>query len=361
MKILLFTMDYAPFKGGVAEYYANLVKYWPNKGEINVLNNNDNRFFRRRGPVKWLPALRMFWSELKRGNFEQVIVGQILPLGTIVWLVSKIRPLKYTVVIHGMDINCAQHTEKKRWLAKKILYGAKCIICNSEFTRGLVEEFLPPVDEKLRVVYPGVVQPVYSVENSGRNFPGSERDFVIFSLGRLVKRKGFDQVIKVMPWLYKNIPNIKYYIAGEGPDEEYLKTLKGSLKPAVRDRVEFLGRIDDEEKWYWLRRCQIFAMPDRNRGGDVEGFGIVFLEASLSGKPVIGGNESGAVEAIDDYDTGILVDGSSPDDIKETIFHLYTDIELRDRLGEEGMKRALEQFNWNTQAKLFRSILDKND
>src|SRR5207245_756550 len=119
------------------------------------------------------------------------------------------------------------------------------------------------------------------------------RDQIILSVGNLVRRKGHDTVLRALPPLIKRIPNVTYLIAGDGPYRYELETLAMDL--GVRERVLFLGRPTDEELPSIYSLCDVFAMPSREQTElcDVEGFGIVFLEASACRKPVIGGRSGG--------------------------------------------------------------------
>jgi len=114
------------------------------------------------------------------------------------------------------------------------------------------------------------------------------------------------------------------------------------------DKVKaiFLGKITDEEKWAWMDLCDIFIMPSRNIDDDFEGFGIVYLEANLSGKPVIAGDTGGVRDAVQNGVSGLLVDPENVDEIANAIIKLSKDKELIKKLGEQGRERAIREFNW---------------
>ena len=131
----------------------------------------------------------------------------------------------------------------------------------------------------------------------------------------------------------------------------YLKNLAKN-----NSHVKFLGAIDDAEKDLWLKNCDIFIMPSRDINGDVEGFGIVYLEAALAGKPVIAGRSGGVSDAVVDYETGILVEPDNVDSIEDAIQELYRNFDLRQELGDNAMKRAISSFSWKGQAGKFFEI-----
>ena len=417
MKVILFTLEYPPFKGGVAEYYRGLKENWLEPDEISVLTCHceersdaaiptperqtrdrhvvasapprDDRVVRRHlvattGWPRWLPAIfalravilngvknpvdtatRSFVAPLLRMTSQpHVIVGQILPLGTVVLLLNLFRSKKnkipYTVILHGQDINYAFRFKRKRLLAELILKQAKNIICNSHYTAEIVmKHFGARFNGKLKVVNPGIEPkvphltprpPLLAKERGGRAERVGER-FILFSLGRLVKRKGVDMTIEAMVKLVKKIPNIEYYFAGDGPDKQYLLGLIKMQDKSLQKKIHYLGKISEAEKWAWLRRTDIFCQPTRDINGDVEGFGIVYLEAGLAGTPVIAGRGTGSDDAVEDYETGILVDGKYPDDIMEAVLEMHRKPALRAEMGEEGTRRVLKDFSWKEKAR----------
>ncbi|PIR13508.1 hypothetical protein COV49_01955 [Candidatus Falkowbacteria bacterium CG11_big_fil_rev_8_21_14_0_20_39_10] len=371
MNTLLFTLEYPPFRGGVASYYGNLVKYWPTfakasagkpteKNEIFVLNNNDGKLLAGRLPIlKWLPAFGALWQEVKSKKINHVLVGNILPLGTVTLVMSKILKFKYAVFIHGTDIAYAQKQTRKRWLAKIILKNADKVICNSRYTAGLVEKFIGDRD-KVCVVNPGVdptlTLPLRRRGNYAKNY-NLDNKIILFTICRLIKRKGVDKAIEVMPEVLKSFPNLVYVVAGGGPDEGYLKTSPPAPFLIKRGELVFLGKITDEEKWTWLDLCDIFIMPTREEDGNFDGFGIVYLEANLSGKPVIAGRSGGVAEAVEDGVSGLLVDPNDAEEIKNAIIKLARDENLRKELGEQGRERAIKNFNWEKQVRKIYDLI----
>ena len=369
MKTLLFTLEYPPFNGGVANYYCNIVKYWLEPNDISVLHNNNNNLIQNGLWPKWLPAFWHLWRAIKKQKIKHILVGHILPLGTVVFLVTKLNKTPYSVFLHGMDFTYALRSQRKKWLAKRILNNAKYIICGNSYTAGLVKKFVGDKQEgKVGVVNPGIAlapspSPTPLSRERGailKNKYNLQNKIVLFSIGRLVKRKGFDKVIEVMPDVLKKVPNLVYVIAGMGPDEAYFKKKSGNLAQNARGKIIFLGKISDEEKWAWLNLCDIFIMPARNINGDFEGFGIVYLEANLCNKPVIAGDSGGARDAVEDYVNGILVDPESADAIADGIVELASCRRLRDELGGKGWRRAIEKFNWEKQVRRIYNRVTRN-
>lgn len=366
MKYLLFTLEYPPFRGGVANYYGNLAKFWPvgqgeggADGSLAVLHNNDNRLINEKLPFfKWLPAITELRRMVRKEKIGHVLVGHVLPLGTATWLVSKITRIRYSVIIHGTDLNSALARPRRRWLAGRILAGAENIICNSSFAAGLCENFIGK-DKKIKVVNPGVENQVtHNIEHvtglkKKYNLDGK---IVLLTVGRLVSRKGIDKVLESMPVILQHVPNLVYIIVGNGPD---LESLKSQIKDYLLDKSALIiTDAGDEERNAWYDLCDIFIVAGRQIGSDVEGFGIVYLEAGLHGKPVIAGDTGGVADAVEDNLNGLLVDPTDTSAIARAVAGLAKDETLRRQLGEQGRERALARFNWETQIKKIYGIIN---
>lgn len=359
MKPLLFTIDYPPQVGGVANYYGLLAKNWPEE-RLEVLDNSDNRLVDNRLRfLKWRPSFRALAQAVAERGVDHIIVGQLLPLGTVAWLKAKSLGCAYSVVLHGMDLPFALRSTRKRWLTKKILGGAQRIVCTNSYVASLARPLVSK-QQKIAVITPGIdslppIDPgLINKLRTGHDLDGKR---VILSLGRLVKRKGVDRVIATLPDLFERYPELVYVIAGTGPDEAYLKALAAALPEGLRQRISFLGKITDEEKWAWLSLCDFFIMPSRDIEGDFEGFGIVYLEANLLAKPVIAGRSGGVPDAVVSDLNGLLVDPESLDEISQAIRILCDDPAYAAKLGRQGQERAAKHFAWPDKARQFRQLL----
>ncbi len=374
MNALLFTLEYPPFYGGVANYYGNLVKHWPtDSGKIFVLaqKNKDNaQDFKYSGdnvfyanllgaPIwpRWIWSFFYLWRIVKSKNIKHIIVGHILPLGIVAYYFSYLTGVPYTVVLHGMDFTFSQAIRRKKKISQKILARAENIICANSYTASLVKEILSEEDRrKVKVVNPGIDPniPFITTEEKQvlRKKYHLEDKIILFSIGRLVKRKGFDKVIEALPEVLQAVPNLYYVLAGDGEDKKYIKEKARGIKNII-----FLGKITEQEKWKWLASCDIFIMPARNRNSDFEGFGIVYLEAGLAGKPVIAGDSGGVRDAVVGGKTGILVNPRDISRIANAIIKLALDQKLRQELGQAGRERTVSQFNWQEKARKFAEII----
>jgi len=377
MNTLLFTLEYPPFHGGVANYYKNLVKYWPKKSHFFILNNNENKLINPKLPfLKWLPSFWQLWQNIYKNKvnhevrenplgdkINHIIVGHILPLGTVTYLTAKIIPckIKYSVILHGMDFSFATKTKRKQFITRLILKNSQNIICVNSYTAKLVKEFLGKnYENKITVVNPGINSKLRIKNEKLRmklfNKYNLEDKVVLLTVGRLVKRKGVDMVLESLPHVIKKIPNLIYIIIGKGSQLSMINEQCSILK--LNNNVIVITDADDEEKNAWYNLADIFIMPARNiNNNDFEGFGIVYLEANMHRLPVIAGNSGGVRDAVVDGINGLLVNPKDINDIQNAIIKLAQDKDLRQKLGEQGYKRAIKNFNWNRQIKIIYNLI----
>lgn len=365
------TLEYPPFKGGVAEYYSNLVEHWP-ENDIWVLTqsqkkeeSSDNVRYKglltRFSYPRWLPAFFHIATTIRKHKIEYVLVGQILPLGTVVLALSGIFSFRYAVILHGMDLEYALKNKRKRKLASAVIKGCDKVVCGNSHTKDRVVEEFGADDDKLAVVNPGVGN-IGEVNDTKKESLikkyGLERKKVLLSLGRLVERKGFDKVIEAMPLVWEKDPDVVYVIGGEGEYGGRLRSMTTDLPSGDKDKIIFLGSVGSKEKWAWLDLADIFIMPSREINGDYEGFGIVYLEAGAVGLPVIAGDSGGVRDAVVDGENGIMANPEDENDITEAILTLIRDKEKGKRMGVAGKRRA-SKFAWEKQIKrLYKEIFN---
>ena len=341
MKTILLTLEYPPFKGGVANYYGHLVKYWPDKEGIEVLHQAKGH---------WLLSLFRLRKTLAKNPGAYLIVGHVLPLGTVAWLECLIKPFDYGVVLHGMDFAYAMKSGRKKWLTNQIFKKAKKIICANSYVAKLVTDWQPDFRNKIIIINPGIDDS--SVKRLENTTPLLQEKYhtkgkvTLLSLGRLVKRKGVDRTLQALAALDEATrAKICYLVVGTGEADYYLKEIAG------KEGVEtiFVGEVSDLEKWSFLDLCDIFIMPSRDENGDFEGFGIVYLEANLYGKPVIAGKAGGVGDAVINRENGLLVDPENISEISAAIKILVDSPSERVRLGTAGRERVLRDFLWANQ------------
>jgi phosphatidyl-myo-inositol dimannoside synthase len=290
---------------------------------------------------------------------------KIVQLGTIwdyylgLWLKQWFK-LPFVVYAHGNEILAAM---KGSWPKPRfVLQQADRVLANSHFTAGLVQQV--GVDPKrIEVVHPGCdinhFRPMSPRKDLKERLLGARyKDQVLLTVSGLVARKGHDMVIRALPRLLESVSSITYLIVGDGPCRAQLESLCMSV--GVREHVVFAGRIPDEDLPEIYALSNVFVMPSREQLElrDVEGFGIVFLEANACARPVIGGRSGGIPDAIVDGVTGLLVSPNDPEDIANAIKRLLTDRELAVHMGQQGHLRVVRDFNWMRIGERIKGILE---
>jgi phosphatidylinositol alpha-1,6-mannosyltransferase len=301
--------------------------------------------FARAKPVQAV-GLGMAISEImvrERPSIVQLATAYDGYLG--LWL-RKWLKLPYVMYAYGNEI---LDTLQSSWGRDRLaLQQADRVLAISRFAATLVEK-AGVVPERIDIVNPGcdaqVFRPMPPRMELRQRLLGPRRGPVVLTVGNLVARKGFDMVIRALARLRQTIPDVTYLIVGAGPYRNELESLAAAT--GVRDNVVFAGMIPHKELPDVYALSDVFVMPSREQldDCDVEGFGLVFLEASSCGKPVVGGRSGGVPEAVEDGVTGLLVNPHEPEEIAGTLARLLTDSELAKRLGQEGRGRVVRDFD----------------
>ena len=214
------------------------------------------------------------------------------------------------------------------------------------------------LDEKIHTVAEGIDSQKFSPVDKDDKLASRyalEGKRVILTVGRLVKRKGHDMVIKSLPQVMQKIPEAMYFIVGTGPEEQNIRELIDELD--LKENVVLAGFVADDDLPRIYSVSDVFIMPSREIGGDIEGFGLVFLEASACGRPVIGGRSGGISDAVEDGVSGILVDPLNADEIAWAILDILTKKDLAMTLGRQGRERIEREFSFEANAEKMREIL----
>jgi phosphatidylinositol alpha-1,6-mannosyltransferase len=175
---------------------------------------------------------------------------------------------------------------------------------------------------------------------------------VLLTVARLTQRKGHKTVLEALRALLLEIPNLVYLIVGTGPEEENLR--KTVAEWNLTESVRFAGFVGDADLPDYYNVCDAFVMANAEDQGDIEGFGMVFLEANACGKAVVGGRSGGTAEAVTHGTTGLLVDPHNPAELAEALRSLFQGDAVRMKFGEQGMVRAQSEFSWASRARMLR-------
>ena len=359
-KTLLLTHEYYPYRGGIGTYCYNLFKHY---SPHDYLVATDQREIPDNNPVirvrlvssimrpRWLMGCLTVARIVRKYSIEQIVTPHILPLGRIAYVLKRILGIPYIISLHGFDINLA--LERKEKITRKILSSAHAIIVNSHATKEIVDGLhLKHLVEVITPYYNATLVNKDLETKLKEQYAGKK---VILTTGRLVKRKGQDMIIQALPGIVKRVPMAHYVMVGDGPDKEYLQQLAKDY--GVMDRVTFVPDVADADLGAYYSVASLFAMPARRIGPDMEGFGIVYLDAASFGLPVIAGNSGGEAEAVGDGSAGLIVNVRSLEQIIESIVNILEDPELAHYLGENARERLKQLPTWDDQAQKLGRIL----
>ncbi len=365
MRLLLLTIDFPPARGGVQQLLAQLAAGLARTWQITVVTPatpgdaawdaaQPYAVIRSRPLAGGRPALAALQVravvELLRRRPHVIVCGHVL-LGPLCRLVSVVFGVPYVAMAYAYEFRAP----RMRPIARLALRGARRVVTISEFGRRAVEAYgIAP--DTVDVIHPGAAVGTAGPPDAALAEPAEAR--VLLSVGRLVDAyKGHDMVIRAMPLILVREPNARYVVVGDGPRRQYLDRLAASL--SVSHAVRFVGQVSDAEVDAWYRRCDVFVLAGRESGvsGGAEGYGIVFVEANLRGKPVVGGRSGGIPDAVVDGETGILVDPLDAADIADAITRLLGEPGLAARLGDAGRRRALDELAWPRYTERFARIL----
>jgi phosphatidylinositol alpha-1,6-mannosyltransferase len=366
-RVLVVTNDFPPRVGGVQQYVWNLVSNLP-PDRIAVVAPNwsgwrehdtAQRFPVHRWPSTFLwpteDLRRRVYAATREHGSEVVLFGHGFPLALLGPTLAE-RGVPYVVLTHGAEVWLARFPGAAR--AMRWAFGrASEVTAISRYTASSVERVVPP-GVPLSLLFPGVDERRFSPDVDG----SSARDRhgvaarMILCASRLVPRKGQDVLIAGMELVRDLAPGATLVLVGDGPDRARLEELARSAPPAS---VIFAGQVDDEELPSYYAACDVFAMPCRSRWGglEVEGFGIVFLEAAASGKPVVAGRSGGAAEAIVDQETGLLVEGGEPKAVALAVGSMLRAPDVAARMGRAGRIRVEDGFTWKHQSERLVEVL----
>ena len=372
---LFITNDFGPRAGGIETFVHGLIERLP-KGSVIVytsaqtnaqafdaewLRNYGVEVIRDRSKIL-LPTPRVVKTCQKiinDRNLSKVTFGAAAPLAIMARAMRRAGAQKIVALTHGHEVWWAKvppFTFAIRYMSKNL----DAITYLGDYTRGEISKALSKADvSKLVQIAPGIDVDHFIPTDSSklRAELGLTDKSVIISVGRLVHRKGQDKLISALPEIKTSVPNVHLVLVGVGPHQDYLEKL--ALKLNVSDCVTFIGRINYAELPKYICLGDIFAMPSRSRffGLEVEGLGIVYLEASACGLPVVGGKSGGAPDAVLVGETGMVVDGTNSSEIADACIELLNNPELCALMGANGRAWIIENWRWEIWATRYAALL----
>lgn len=306
---------------------------------------------------KAIPQLSWEVLQVMKGDYDCLHCGDLFPQGLNGVALRSLFKLPMLMFCHGDEISQTDRRRHQPKVRDFIYHHADVIIAANQFAYdGLVRIGIP--ENRLHKLTPGVNLAEFHPRPPRQDLIeryGLQGARVLLTVARMVPRKGHKIVLDALSKVIREVPNVKYVIAGDGPEKENLQQQARRL--GLEETVIFAGDVPHEEVCDFYNLCDVFIMANRlEAGGDVESFGMVFTEANAVGKPVIGGRSGGTAEAVLDGKTGFLADPGNADEIADRLLLLLQNQDLAKRMGAAGLARVRAEFNWSTRAQAVRQI-----
>ncbi len=362
-KILFLTTEFPPQPGGIGNHAFNLALALQEKGkELTVLtdirskNGEVEKEFDLKQPfqierVKRRQLLiisyldRLFKAMRLIKNAEIVLASGKFSLW-LVYFLKLFYSKKYIAIIHGSEVLLPNKIQRK--FTDSCLKKFDTIVAVSNYTKTLVQH----LKLKNMMVIPNGFTLQKNIEL--KQNPQSNCSLKLITVGNITQRKGQHNVVKAIPLLLKEFPDLQYHIVGIPTEKKQIENLAKSLN--VSSYLIFHGKVSEQKKWELLQDSTIFIMlSETTELGDVEGFGIAILEANAIGLPAIGALGCGIEDAIDTNNSGVLVDAKNPGSISKAIVKInnnYTHF-------SESAINWSHHFSWDRIVKEYLKVIEK--
>ena len=373
--VLFVTNDFGPRAGGIETFVIGLIERRPFGSTIVYTSSQDDSdeydaMWREKYGVKvirdrakiLLPTPRVARKLSRVIKSEKIVVaafGSAAPLGLLSASMKRAGVKKTVALTHGHEVWWAK-VFPFNLAMRRIASTVDTLTYLGNFTQSAIARAISRKSAQQMVrIAPGIDVEHFSPVNSDklRKELGLEGKKVIVSVGRLVHRKGQDHLIESLPEIVKRVPNAHLLMVGKGPYLDHLAKLVAVNN--LENHVSFIGRIQYAELPQFICVGDVFAMPSRSRlaGLEVEGLGIVYLEASSCGLPVVAGSSGGAPDAVIQGVTGVVVDGTDNVEIAEAIISLLNDPDKAKRMGAAGRQWIIESWRWEIWSTQFNGLL----
>ncbi len=376
MSLLIFTANFPPNPGGIARFLDEFCHHLPapvrvvttvpeDAGEDTETSRHARDYEVTRidaGDGSGVAGKLKMWAGLTSGLMHyRPTVGLVghghLTFSGLPFTLWQHAGNRYGIIAYALEIKHMQNARGLKSALNSFVYrNADFVVAISKFTKELLVQ-AGVAEDKIHVIHPGVSPHFLQAppaRDRVREEMGLGDDFVVGTVSRLVTRKGHELVLRALATLDEP-SGWQYLIVGDGPRRERLEALSEAL--GIADRVMFLGHTADEQLPGLYDAMDLFVLPTQPTDDpfDVEGFGIVFLEAAARGTPAVGSPIGGVTDAVADGQSGLLVP-PTPEDIAEAVEQFRSDHALRERMSAQARRRVEQEFTWASMADKFCRI-----
>ncbi|MFM1975118.1 MAG: hypothetical protein RL524_1105 [Actinomycetota bacterium] len=376
-KILCITNDFGPRAGGIETFiiglierapFGSLIVYTSSQGDTHAYDQewmakHGVEVIRDKSKVL-LPSWRVGRSVralVQERGIERVFFGAAAPLGLLAHSLRRAGVKRIVALTHGHEVWWAK-LWPFTWAMKRIGNGVDVLTYLGEFTKRAIAR---PLNQKAASamvrIAPGIDTDHFAPDATAIELKRElelDGKRVIVSVGRLVHRKGQDTLVEALPHILDEFPDAHLLFVGVGPHLEYIH--KRAIQLGVLGNISFVGRVQYSELPRFFSVGEVFAMPSRSRlaGLEVEGLGIVYLEASACELPVVGGLSGGAPDAVLEGETGYSVDGLAPIAVADAIKALLADPIAAKEMGRRGRQWIIDEWEWRHWSARFNALFD---
>lgn len=372
MQILVMSWNYPPTVGGIEAVVGNLVTglrgrghaMWVVTGAHPEATEEEGVFRATGGGLPGYVAYAFWrgWGICRRHRPDLIVCGSVVP-APAAWLLSLWFRCPFVVLAHGSDI---LHPNWVYQRAVRFLFRRAARVCANSTPTGDLLRGIGMPEERIDVVFPGVrVQDFERAPATGADELVSRLGNrpMILSVGRLIRRKGLLEFVREsMPELVRRFPDLMLVVVGGDAVRSLVHAERmgaqieaQAAEVGLQDHVVLTGPLPDADVIRLYFRSDVFVLPCLDIPGDVEGFGIVFLEAALAGSPAVATRVGGIPDAVVDGETGLLLAPGDFEALADAVGRLIEDPALRSRLAAAGASRARENFSWETIAAAYET------
>lgn len=369
--VFIITHEFFPKRGGIATFTEEIARAGAALGHsIEVWAQNAKNHPEKPWPFALrrlslagthglpcrLKLIIQLIRERRRLRYATVYLPEPGPMLALMALLPlrAFRPRRIVLTFHGSEILRFHADPVTRWLTRRLIRHAFRITALTHYTKNLLCERFPEALPKTFLT-PGAIRTDVAAKpcasDQSANVPTTDK-IVVLTVGRIHPRKGQLLTLQALQALPVEVcEQIEYWIVGNAGNSRYTKTLREAAARLNGPRVRFLGNVPDGDLDHFYARAQIFALTSIDYGHSVEGFGLVYLEASAHGLPVVAHHVGGVAEAVVHDETGLLILPHHPKALTEAFRQLIDSPELRQRMGNAGRNWA-RRTSWSRAAEL---------